>query len=62
MMRKKDYVTFAEMLRAAPSFMAYTDSGVLAMVDHVRDRIADIFAADNPRFDRERFERACRGE
>jgi len=59
-MSRKDYVKFAEMLRGLPDGMSHTRH-VVYWTD-VRDRIADIFAVDNPRFDRERFEKACKGE
>jgi len=57
-MSRKDYCAIAEAIR---STRAITDDGhgqTLA-VDIVAERIADVMAKDNPRFDRERFYRAC---
>jgi len=56
-MSRKDYVKFAEMLRTIP-----LEGPALCFWKDVRDRIADIFAADNPNFDRERFEKACQDD
>lgn len=36
------------------------DAGYLAALHYVSVELADIFAADNPRFDRDRFLAACR--
>jgi hypothetical protein len=59
-MTKRDYIKFAEMLReqyerANGSGEQYPEQTIA----RVQDSIADLFAADNPRFDRERFAKAC---
>lgn len=59
-MRKKDYIKFAAMLKEQ-----HDQTKVLARPDawiHVEEIIiatADIFAEDNPNFDRDRFYKAC---
>jgi len=57
-MTKKDYVKFAEMLRTIP--LEGLEGPALCYWSHVVEGVADIFAADNPNFDRVRFVRACR--
>jgi hypothetical protein len=55
-MTRKDYVMIAETVRAA------FDVGPLAntqLRDFLARLLADGMARDNPRFDRERFLRAC---
>lgn len=63
-MQRRHYVQFAEMIRrqlepfgTAPQ----TQRGQLVhgTILEMRDRIADLFAEDNPRFDRVRFLKAC---
>ncbi len=53
-MTRKDYVAIAQVLE---SVEPGKDSGVWLVL---RERIADVFAGDNPRFDRERFYIACK--
>ena len=70
-MTRKDYVAIAEAFyRTKPTIDNPTgsDEDVLAKLDialqwlATRKNVADVFAADNPRFDRGRFYRACEGE
>jgi len=66
-MTRKDYVALAEALHGAkPVPMAY-QSAEAWEIGNVYWRecmiaISDVLAADNPRFDRERFIKACQGE
>ena len=58
-MTRKDYVLIAEGFKNA--FSAFTElsySERWGMVKAARS-VADTLAADNPRFDRERFLKAC---
>jgi predicted metal-dependent hydrolase len=60
-MTKKDYIVFARMvkdLRKSESHYDKESMAVVRVVD-VEDALANIFAADNGRFDRERFYKAC---
>lgn len=62
-MTRKDYVKFAAML-AGELALAKSRCGILAVADCLRVKgiilsIADLFAQDNSRFDRERFYVAC---
>ena len=62
-MSKKDYIKVASIIHTAlqesvwmmsdPSYDAW------ASVAEVGQRLADMFAADNPRFDRDRFHEAA---
>ena len=56
-MTKKDYIKFAAMFKGMRSDCA----SYLAeeMVNIACDQTANIFAADNPNFDRARFLKAC---
>lgn len=53
-MTRKDYVAVAKII-------ADNDSGMSIWTVRARiaDALAEMFAADNPRFDRERFLKAC---
>ena len=66
-MTRKDYVAMAEVVKAT-TFGTFHHDEVTGQVkvwnDDVRSaefagRVADVFAADNPRFDRGRFMAAC---
>lgn len=68
-MTKKDYTKFAEMLRsevntasrmrAAPTIPEKEwTAGWQAAVNHIVTVMADVFEADNPKFDRDRFDTA----
>lgn len=64
-MTKKDYCKFAEMVkynRANTGTGTDTDeafAGYRVACNDFAFAMADIFAADNPRFDREQFLKAC---
>lgn len=57
-MTRKDYVMLA---RVIASHRAAYDEGETQLIgaDSLVERIADALAADNPRFDRARFLKAC---
>lgn len=62
-MTKKDYVRLAEAMRfAKPSDLVDWPNARMTQWTDDLEAIADALAADNGRFDRERFERACKGE
>lgn len=68
-MTRKDYIAIAEALASAHSWVnaqyggaPEPDSPLHEPLDIARENIADVLAADNPRFDRERFLAAARGE
>ena len=63
-MTKKDYEKFADMLSAyvrastiieAPAFKF----GFETATSNIIESVANVFAADNARFDKERFLKAC---
>lgn len=57
-MTRKDYILIADTLkRARTAFLR--QPGPLRGVDHAADILACELARDNPRFDRERFLKAC---
>lgn len=66
-MTRKDYVKLAEaMHRIDPresgiTFEPRVHADYLTQWRCDVDAISDVLAADNPRFDRERFYRACEG-
>ena len=60
MMTKKDYVAVARMIREMrdyPTINAHEDF----MVELIQ-RMQDFFSADNPKFDRDKFQQASNGE
>jgi hypothetical protein len=57
-MHKKDYESIAEKMRLYRSAVA---KGMGDIFEH-EELLADYMEQDNPRFDRERFLAACRGE
>ena len=59
-MTRKDYILIARALRESRPGIGY-ERNLLAW-EGTCIRMADALAADNPRFDRERFMRACRGQ
>lgn len=60
-MSRKDYVAIAAAIRA--EYKAVSDGPALQRsVERVAERIANVLAADNPRFDRDRFLAAALGE
>jgi len=57
-MTKKDYKKFAAVIKE--SFERYGGRFIAdRATDFLKYEIAGIFAADNPRFDREKFYQAC---
>ena len=54
-MTRKDYVKFAEMLKA----QQHTPGKDRLQISRIIHATVDIFAADNPNFDRDRFLTAC---
>lgn len=61
-MTRKDYVKLAEAIReCARAVEAHPGCSPEMVLVRVADEIGDVLAADNPRFDRERFERAALG-
>lgn len=52
-MSRKDYIAFAKLV------LAQLERGDLNGAEDAAHGMADIFAADNPRFDRGRFLVAC---
>ena len=69
-MTRKDYILIAEALQTAriqeDAALNHRDSDVRGWTQHmftvVTDRIANMLASDNPRFDREHFLAVVRGE
>ena len=69
-MHKKDYVTFARMIRTQrhqTKLLTPTESENESVVinakniviDDIVKNLADMFAADNPQFNRQKFMQAC---
>ena len=61
-MTRKDYVRFAAMFKANNVCRLHDESlhaGYLKAIANICDRTADIFAADNANFDRDKFLKAC---
>lgn len=50
-MTRKDYVAMAKVLSESPA-----PTGI---IEDIAKGVADVFAADNPAFDRDRFYAAC---
>lgn len=68
-MTRKDYVALAGALHKAQPTDGRSTRGMLYASDYEHKQwtmdvaeIANVLAADNPRFDRERFLRAAQGE
>ena len=59
-MTRKDYVAIAEAMMAARADVSNQAISPKMALKFAEDRIASALAADNPRFDRERFLTACR--
>ena len=53
-MTKKDYIAIAKVLRERSPFR---DAGTIALI--AADLAQNVFAPDNPNFDRDRFLAAC---
>lgn len=59
-MTRKDFILLAEALKLARVRGDYAhDTHMLAGVDRAAEKVADALAAENPRFDRARFLKAC---
>tara|TARA_R100000329_G_scaffold130940_1_gene110106 strand:+ start:448 stop:690 length:243 start_codon:yes stop_codon:yes gene_type:complete len=66
-MTRKDYIKFADMIRARHDeivevwFVKYSKTYIRKYeeLDAMAREMANIFAEDNPRFDRDRFIKAC---
>ena len=62
-MTKKDYEAIAREVKDAlaqwPDGTSVLDVGARVATRTLTYRLCDVFAADNPRFDRARFLRAC---
>lgn len=59
-MTKRDYEAFARLLKYAREEVLFGGvSGGYQTLAYVREGLADILAADNPRFNRARFVEAC---
>ena len=56
-MTRKDYVAIAAALKTAGN--EYWNADLLLLFAGTCERIADVMAQDNPRFDRARFLQAC---
>jgi hypothetical protein len=56
-MSRKDYIKMAALLKAQREGIQNLES--LKIVDSVIKATADMFAEDNPRFDRDRYLKAC---
>ena len=54
-MTKKDYIAIAEIINKS---LGFED---LKMRQEISYGLADFFKSDNPRFDRQRFQKACVG-
>lgn len=64
-MTKKDYIEVARIINHGSHIAArlstdpLVEQGALVMRRYMGDKLADLFARDNGRFDRERFMAAC---
>ena len=58
-MTRKDYERFAAMLAGELALARFADDDRDYRVRNIILSTADIFAQDNPRFDRDRFYQAC---
>lgn len=63
-MTKKDYAQFAAMLGVYLRDAEYIEtpafkSGFLTATGNIIESVANIFASDNPRFNKESFLKAC---
>lgn len=58
-MHKRDYVAIAGVVRYVDQLAGETGAAWADVSGELEQRLADVFAADNPRFDRARFGAAC---
>lgn len=61
MMTRKDFVLITNTIKQLPSFEVPADRDVVRFSALVA-QLADALATTNPRFNRERFEKACNGK
>ena len=61
-MTRKDYVALAEALQRVQPITSSSFARPRSTWYRCVDSIADVLETDNPRFDRERFVKACQGE
>lgn len=59
-MTRKDYILIARVFRQAQEDN-YGDSSANAGIEYASDLLADALAKENPRFDRDKFIKACVG-
>jgi hypothetical protein len=59
-MTKRDYIVFAQMVKTLPS-ADRTEYDDCVSRDDLIGMMGDIFEADNPLFNPDRFRKACRG-
>lgn len=67
-MTRKDYVAIAEAFSLVAPYAGISWNATLPPILNSQEtwlrcmrNVANVLAADNPRFDRARFERACKG-
>jgi hypothetical protein len=60
-MTRKDFVLIAQAIKSLPSFECKQDGDVVRFSAIVAS-FTEALASTNPRFDRERFEKACKGK
>jgi hypothetical protein len=60
-MTRKDFVLIAQVIKYLPSFECKQDGDVVRFSAVVAS-FTEALANANPRFDRERFEKACNGK
>ena len=58
-MTKKDYVKIAAALKCTRGISSAANMPGFVIVDDAMTRIAEVLAADDPKFDRARFYAAC---
>ena len=58
-MTRKDYVRFAQLVASYKVDCHDEGTHPWVIADHFARCMANVFADDNPRFDRERFLQAC---
>lgn len=58
-MTKKDYIKIAECIKTELDFGVIDKTATSVVLRSLQYRIADVFAADNPNFNCDKFEKAC---
>lgn len=62
MMTRKDFEAVAEIIRTNSHVVSLSttfEEGALFAGSSIADEICKVFKADNPQFDREKFQQAC---